>query len=135
MAGAPVDNTRKRLQSTGSLTGGPAGTAVRTMLQLERGGSIVLKLLKRLVGIQEPPPPQPRRRSQNRRAEQDYSTEPAALLPEVVEGNAHADWQLWQDSVNSQLTPLTRTTDSQSANLSSQYDELDPYNRVRKKDA
>ena len=95
----------------------------------------MLKLLKRLVGIQEAPPPQPRRRSQNRRAQQDYSTEPAALLPEVVEGNAHSDWQLWHDSVNSQLTPLTRTTDSQSASLSSQYDELDPYNRVRKKDA
>lgn len=65
----------------------------------------------------------------------DFSTEPVPLLPEVVEGNAHSDWELWEDSVKSQLTPLTpapRPSDSQFANSPSQYDELDPFSRVRK---
>jgi len=93
----------------------------------------VLKFLKRLAGIQEAPPPQPRRRSKKTGVQPDYSTEPASLLPEVVEGNAHSDWKLWQDSVDSQRAPLTRPSDSQLANSPSQYDELDPFSRVRKK--
>lgn len=95
----------------------------------------MLKFLKRLAGIQEAPPPLPRRSSKTGRVQQDFSTEPAPLLPEVVEGNAHSDWELWEDSVNSQLTPLTpgtRPSDSQFTNSPSQYDELDPFSRVRK---
>jgi hypothetical protein len=93
----------------------------------------MLNFLKRLVGIQEAPPTQPRRRRKKSRVQPDYSTEPVSLLPEVVEGNGQSDWKLWQDSVNSQLTPLTRPSDSRFADSSqSQFDELDPYDRVGK---
>ena len=33
-------------------------------------------------------------------------------LPEVTEGNTEADWSLWEDSVNSQLQPLSGFQDA-----------------------
>jgi hypothetical protein len=38
----------------------------------------------------------------------DYPPPP---LPEVTEGNTEADWSLWEDSVNSQLQPLSGFVD------------------------
>ena len=43
----------------------------------------------------------------SRRPAPDY---PPAPLPEVTEGNTEADWSLWEDSVNSQLMPLSGDT-------------------------
>jgi hypothetical protein len=69
-------------------------------------------------------------------------------LPEVVEGNDETDWALWEDSMVSQTAAL----DSQRAALdsrrqglasqtsgldklnSSQFDEVDAFSSVRKRD-
>ena len=61
-----------------------------------------------------------------------------AALPEVVEGNEHTDWALWEDSVNvldSQmqgLTPSARIYE-RDKQTPSQYQDLDPFSRVSKK--
>lgn len=56
--------------------------------------------------------------------------------PEVVEGNDHTDWDLWEDSVNALdsrmqgLTPSTKIYDSKAP--PSQFDDLDVFSRVTK---
>lgn len=62
-------------------------------------------------------------------------------LPEVVEGNDETDWALWEDSVVSQSAPLdsrrqglpSRASGLDSLN-SSQFDEVDAFASVRKRD-
>lgn len=61
-----------------------------------------------------------------------------AALPEVVEGNEHTDWALWEDSVNvmdSQmqgLTPSARIYE-RDKQTPSEYQDLDPFARINKK--
>jgi hypothetical protein len=56
--------------------------------------------------------------------------------PEVVEGNDHTDWDLWEDSVNALdsrmqgLTPSTKIYNSKAQ--PSQFDDLDVFSRVTK---
>jgi hypothetical protein len=56
--------------------------------------------------------------------------------PEVVEGNDHTDWDLWEDSVNALdsrmqgLTPSTKIYNSKAQ--PSQFDDLDIFSRVTK---
>jgi hypothetical protein len=62
----------------------------------------------------------------------------AALpVPEVVEGNDHTDWDLWEDSVtalNSQMQSLSPSEKKIYArkDASSQFDDLDVFSRVGK---
>jgi hypothetical protein len=63
---------------------------------------------------------------------------PAALpVPEVVEGNDHTDWDLWEDSVavlDSQmqsLSPSARKIHPRK-DAPSQFDDLDVFSRVGK---
>ena len=63
--------------------------------------SNMLNFFKRLLGREPAPRPRPAKtRSRNNR---NRPVEPylrAALpVPEVVEGNDHTDWELWEDSV------------------------------------
>ena len=59
-------------------------------------------------------------------------------LPEVVEGNEHTDWALWEDSVivlDSQmqgLTPSARIYEREKQ-TPSEFQDLDPFARVNKK--
>jgi hypothetical protein len=61
-----------------------------------------------------------------------------APLPEVVEGNEHTDWALWEDSVNvldSQtqgLTPSARIYE-RDKQTPSELQDLDPFSRINKK--
>jgi len=55
--------------------------------------------------------------------------------PEVVEGNDHTDWDLWEDSVNaldSRMQGLTPSTRIYSKPQPSQFDDLDVFSRVTK---
>ena len=53
--------------------------------------------------------PAARKPSPTARRPRDYPPPP---LPEVTEGNTEADWSLWEDSVNSQLQPLSGFQDA-----------------------
>ncbi len=63
-----------------------------------------------------------------------------STLPEVVEGNEHTDWALWEDSVNvmdSQMQGLTPSArlyepDKQTP---SEFQDVDPFSRINKKSA
>lgn len=61
-----------------------------------------------------------------------------APLPEVVEGNEHTDWALWEDSVNvldSQMQGLTPSAKiyERDKQTPSEYQDLDPFARVNRK--
>jgi hypothetical protein len=62
----------------------------------------------------------------------------AAALPDVVEGNEHSDWALWEDSVNvldSQmqgLTPSARIYD-RDKQTPSEFQDLDPFSGINRK--
>lgn len=59
-------------------------------------------------------------------------------LPEVVEGNEHTDWALWEDSMaalDSQmqgLTPSARIYE-RDKQTPSEFQDLDPFSRINKK--
>lgn len=63
-----------------------------------------------------------------------------APLPEVVEGNEHSDWALWEDSVlllDSQmqgLTPSARIYGPEK-DAPSEYQDLDPFAKIGRKSA
>lgn len=63
-----------------------------------------------------------------------------APLPQVVEGNEHSDWALWEDSVmllDSQmqaLTPSARIYERQK-DAPSEYQDVDPFAKIGKKSA
>lgn len=62
---------------------------------------------------------------------------PGAPLPapEVIEGNDHTDWDLWEDSVNaldSRMQGLTPSAKIYSNAQPSQFDDLDVFSRVTK---
>jgi hypothetical protein len=56
--------------------------------------------------------------------------------PEVVEGNDHTDWDLWEDSVNaldSRMQGLTPSTEIYNSKAQpSQFDDIDVFSRVTK---
>ncbi len=98
----------------------------------------MFEFLKRLVRT-ETPAAAPRRRKPSRKSgAADAETEPASLLPEVTEGNDHSDWELWEDSVVSLdsrmqgLMPTSKIYDEPER--PSEYQDLDAYSAVRKKD-
>jgi hypothetical protein len=90
------------------------------------------------------PPPAPKAASAPaRRPAPPDRTEPpplpdAAALPDVVEGNEHSDWALWEDSVNvldSQmqgLTPSARIYE-RDKQTPSEFQDLDPFSGINRK--
>ena len=64
--------------------------------------------------------------------------EAAAPLPDVVEGNEHSDWALWEDSVNvldSQmqgLTPSVRIYE-RDKQTPSEFQDIDPFSGINKR--
>jgi hypothetical protein len=89
--------------------------------------------IRRLLGFSHPEVPVRKRR--RRKRVEVHLTGPDALPP-IIEGNQETDWDLWQDSVDSQMQslnsrsmPLRRTSGS-SGNTA--YDELDPFAKVGK---
>jgi len=101
------------------------------------GEPIMFDFFKRLVGLTANPPARPaKRRSRKRNASEAPLLAGAIPAPEVVEGNDHTDWDLWEDSVNAldsqmqSLSPSARLYASKST--ASQYDELDVFSRVGK---
>jgi hypothetical protein len=91
--------------------------------------------IKRLLGLQpaETMPPRQRRRKKK----VDHNLSGPTPLPDIVEGNDETDWDLWQDSVDSQMQSLNsrssplRRTDGKSTGATG-YDELDPFSSVHK---
>ena len=99
----------------------------------------MFEFLKRMVKPEPPVAPPPRRRKPSMKSgSDDAATEPAPLPPEVTEGNDHADWELWEDSVVSLdsrmqgLMPSSKIYDEPER--PSEYQDLDAYSTVRKKD-
>ena len=99
----------------------------------------MFNFFKRLLG-REPAPLT--RAAKSRSPRTNRAVEPivraAIPVPEVVEGNDHTDWDLWEDSVialDSQMQSLSpsekKIYDRKDAS-SSQFDELDVFSRVGK---
>ena len=96
----------------------------------------MFKFFKRSVEpvAKQPPPRKPARKPRVVEVRLD-----AGPLPEVTEGNEQSDWALWEDSVaalDSQmqsLGPSSRFTDR--TGTSSEFQDIDAYARVTKKDA
>jgi hypothetical protein len=104
----------------------------------------MFEFFKRWTSAAPAPKPQRSRTSQSARSKRGSADARLAApgpLPEVVEGNDETDWALWEDSVISQRAAL----DSQRQGLStqpsgldklnsSQFDEVDAFASVRKRD-
>jgi len=90
----------------------------------------MFSFLKQLIGAKQTEQP-PRRRPKKRRQEARDPTEPIPV-PEVVEGNDHTDWDLWQDSVDSQMQSLSPSSQIHASTMPSELDDLDPFARVGK---
>lgn len=63
-----------------------------------------------------------------------------APLPQVVEGNEHSDWALWEDSVmqlDSQMQGLTPSARiyAPEKEAPSEYQDIDPFAKIGKKSA
>jgi hypothetical protein len=97
----------------------------------------MFQFLKRLVSAEPEPAPQPRRRKpvQKTGAADFQDTAP---LPEVTEGNEHSDWELWEDSVvslDSRMQGLMPSSKIyEEPERPSEYQDLDAYSAVRRKD-
>ena len=91
--------------------------------------------LKRLVSPAAKPQTRPAKRRSRKRASEPVMAG-AIPAPEVVEGNDHSDWDLWEDSVNAldsqmqSLSPSARLYARKPA--ASQFDDLDVFSRVGK---
>ena len=91
--------------------------------------------LKRLVSPAAQPLTRPAKRRSRKRASEPVMAG-AIPAPEVVEGNDHSDWDLWEDSVNAldsqmqSLSPSARLYARKPA--ASQFDDLDVFSRVGK---
>jgi hypothetical protein len=92
----------------------------------------------RLVGLAPKPQTRPaRRRSKNRNTASEPVVPGAIPAPEVVEGNDHTDWDLWEDSVvalDSQMQSLSPSEKKiyGKKQAPSQFDDLDVFSRVGK---
>ena len=92
----------------------------------------MLNFLKRLMGIGKAPDPPPRRKSPRRKAPSRSMSGPAPL-PDVVEGNDQSDWELWQDSVDSQHSSLSRQDSRYAETAPSELGDVDPFAKVSRK--
>ena len=98
----------------------------------------MFEFLKRLVKPEPQVAPPPRRRKPSRKPGDLQATEPAPLQAEVTEGNEHSDWELWEDSVVALdsrmqgLMPSSKIYDEPER--PSEYQDLDAYSKVRRKD-
>jgi hypothetical protein len=97
----------------------------------------MFNFFKRLLGSEPAPLTRPAK-SRSRKSRAIEPVVPGAIpVPEVVEGNDHTDWDLWEDSVialDSQmqsLSPSERKIHSKK-DASSQFDDLDVFSRVGK---
>jgi len=93
----------------------------------------MFKFLKRSVFPDAKPAP--RRKPAAKSGAPKPGLEPGPL-PEVTEGNEQSDWALWEDSVaalDSQMQSLTPSRFHESQ--SSDYQGIDPFSKVTKKDA
>jgi len=94
---------------------------------------------KRLLGREPTPQARPaktRSKPRNRRPI-DPVMRAALPVPEVIEGNDHTDWDLWEDSVmalDSQMQSLGPSGKKIYArkDAPSQFDDLDVFSRVGK---
>jgi hypothetical protein len=97
----------------------------------------MFNFFKRLLGPAPAPPKRPARRVSSKR---NTASEPvvrgAIPAPEVVEGNDHTDWDLWEDSVialDSQMQSLGPSAKNYARKEApSQFDDLDVFSRVGK---
>ena len=93
----------------------------------------MFKFLKRFT---EPQPKKPvRRRKKSSGSPATEITSGPAPLPQVTEGNEETDWSLWEDSVtalDSQMQALGPS--SRISEASSDYQDVDAFSRVAKKD-
>jgi hypothetical protein len=88
--------------------------------------------IKRLLGL-APAETAPLSRKRRRSKRMVDSASGPAPLPEVVEGNDETDWDLWQDSVDSQMQSLnSRSAPLRSDSAKTGYDEQDPFSGVSK---
>jgi hypothetical protein len=96
----------------------------------------MFNFFKRLLGRDPVPLTRPAK-SRSRNKVFEPALRGALPVPEVVEGNDHTDWDLWEDSVialDSQmqsLSPSERKIHSKK-DASSQFDDLDVFSRVGK---
>lgn len=99
----------------------------------------MFNFFKSLVGLKAKPPTRPAKRRSRKRASEPVVAG-AIPTPEVVEGNDHTDWDLWEDSVNaldSQMQSLTHSArihgnKPPNSQFASQFDDLDVFSRVSK---
>ena len=99
-------------------------------------GCTMFKFLKRSA-VPEPRKPAPARQPAAKTRPPDLRAEPAAL-PEVTEGNEQTDWALWEDSVaalDSQMQSLGSRSGYGKLDAPSDYQDVDAFARVTKKDA
>lgn len=99
----------------------------------------MFKLLKRLLAPAPARPAQraPVRPDPRRRRSRDEAVAAPLAAPEVVEGNSEQDWALWEDSVamlDSQMQPLRSSASGYDKLPSSQFDDVDAFAGVRKRD-
>jgi len=105
----------------------------------------MFEFFKRWASPSPAPKPQRNRAGESKPKSRKSSIDPRLAapgpLPEVVEGNDDTDWALWEDSVISQRAALDsqrQGLSSQTSGLdklnSSQFDEVDAFASVRKRD-
>ena len=95
---------------------------------------------KRRTGAPSPAQPRTpaRERAQAGQAAPASGFGDSTALPEVVnEGNTHADWRMWEDSMTAVDSMLPGTSPSARVHVRgprpSQFDEVDPFGRVNSK--
>jgi hypothetical protein len=90
----------------------------------------MFKFLKQLVFSAGGPKTQPTTRKPERAKHKEWDPTESIPASEVLEGNDHTDWDLWQCSVDSQMQPLTSSVRINAT--PSQLADLDPFARVTK---
>lgn len=66
----------------------------------------MFKLLRRIFGKKMEPEHPRAVNSEMLSREDSLDIGDVAVLPQVVEGNSVSDWELWEESVHSQMQPL-----------------------------
>ena len=92
----------------------------------------MFKFIKQLVFPTARPTTQRTTRKPERRKHEAWDPTESIPASEVLEGNDHTDWDLWQCSVDSQMQPLTSSVRIKADATPSQLDDLDPFARVSK---
>jgi hypothetical protein len=97
----------------------------------------MFNFLKRLFAPAPTPPTRPVKSKSRKKRALEPVVRGALPVPEVVEGNDHTDWDLWEDSVaalDSQMQSLSPAEKKIYArkDAPSQFDDLDVFSRVGK---